>query len=444
MAEALSGLSQAVRRRLAFWGPLLAKFFWLQAVAQLLAIASGLLIVRWLAVESFAVYTVAIAVQTTAAILADSGITQSLMARGGAAAGDRRRFTEVINTALALRRRLEAVTLAIALPLLFYLLHANGTSLATAVAAAAAVALAVHASVDQTVFSTVLMLQLRPIEAQRGALTSGVLRLVLLCALFLVGAQWLAVLWIGALALAVHGRVVRRSAIQELVEHRDISLEDRQAMLVAFRNQFLNGVYFALQPQITVWTMTAFGTVQKIAEVGALGRLAIAFSLVSATFSSIALPRFARIAEAATVRRYYAGLTAAMVAIGAVAVAIAAAAPRLILSILGSQYVHLESELVWMTAASAVTLLASAVYLLNTARGWVRGIWLGVPATIATQLAVAVLVDLSTVKGAILLQASAFAAPFLINLAIGWRGLRGLSGEPAALPEREIRSTRGR
>jgi hypothetical protein len=444
MAEGLSGLSQAVRRRLAFWGPLLAKFFWLQAIAQLLAIASGLLIVRWLAVEAFAVYTVAIAVQTTAAILADSGITQSLLARGGSAAGDRRRFTEVINTALALRRRLEAATLCIAVPLLFYLLHANRVSWVAAVPAAGAVVLAVHASVDQTVFSTVLMLQLRPIEAQRGALVSGVLRLLLLLGLLLAGAQWVLVLWIGAIALAVQGSLVKRSAVQELVDHRDISVEDRQAMLVAFRNQFLNGVYFALQPQVTVWVMTVFGTVQKIAEVGALGRLAIAFSLVSATFSSIALPRFARISDPAMVRRYYAALIAAVIAIGAVAVAIAAAAPRLILAILGSGYMHLQSELVWMTAASAVTLLASAVYLLNTARGWVRGIWLGVPATIVTQLAVAMFVDLSTVKGAILLQASAFAAPFLINVAIGWRGMRGLNAQPAAIQDPRVPNTIGR
>jgi hypothetical protein len=120
-----------------------------------------------------------------------------------------------------------------------------------------------------------------------------------------------------------------------------------------------------------------------------------------------------------------------MLLIGAAAVGVAAAFPRLILSLLGPQYLHLESELVWMMAASAITLLASAVYLLNTARGWVRGLWLGVPATIAAQIAVALYIDLSTVKGAILLQASAFAAPLLVNVAIGVRGLRALSARDA-------------
>lgn len=435
MGYGLSALSEAMRTRLAFWGPLLAKFFWLQTVSQVLAIAAGLIIVRGLKLESFAVYTIAIAVQTTAAILADSGITQSLMARGGAVATDPRRFTEVINTALHLRRRLESVTLTLALPILLYLLHTSGSGWIAALVAAGAMSLAVHASIDQTIFSTVLMLQLRPLEAQRGAVASGALRLVLVVAVLLFHAQWVAILWIGAIAMAVQGSLVRRSARVQLVPDAQISRVDREAMLIAFRNQVLNGIYFALQPQVTVWAITVFGSVQKIAEVGALGRLAIAFALVSSAFSSLAVPRFARSTGARTVRRAYFLLAGAMVLIGVAAVAASAAFPRLLLSILGSRYLHLESELVWMVAASAMSVVASALYLLNTSRGWVQGIWIGVPAAVLAQLLAGWLVDLSTIRGAIVLQMASIVASLAVSAVVAFRGMRQMSDSRSpALP----------
>ena len=433
MGYTFPALSEAVRSRLSFWGPLLAKFFWLQAVSQALAIAAGIVIVRGLKLESFAIYTIALAVQTTAAILADSGITQSLMARGGTVADDPHRFTELVNTARHLRRRLETATLAVALPPLLYLLHANGTGWTAAAAASAAVALSVHASIDQTIFSTVLMLQLRPLEAQRGAIASNAVRLALVCAVVLLRANWLAILWIGAIATVLHGWMVRRSARAQLADHEQISRADREAMLIAFRNQILNGIYFALQPQVTVWAITLFGTVQKIAEVGALGRLAIAFSLVSSAFGSIALPRFARVAGARTVRRSYVLLAAAMTVIGFVAVTASAAFPRLILSILGSTYLHLRSELVWMVSASAMSVVGSALYLLNTSRGWVRGIWVGVPAAILAQILTGWLVDLGTVRGAIVLQMSSILASIAVSLAIAFRDMRqARAGQAAA------------
>lgn len=431
MGYGFSALSVAVRSRLSFWGPLLARFFWLQAVSQALSIAAVLIIVRGLTLEGFAVYTIAVAVQTTAVILADSGITQSLMARGGAVAADPRRFSEVITTALHLRRRLETITLALALPILVYLLRVNGSGWMAALAAAGAVSLSVHASIDQTIFSTVLMLQLRPLEAQRGAVASAALRLVLVVAVLLSHAHWLTILWIGGVAMAAQGWLVRRSARAQVHEEAGVSPIDREAMLIAFRNQLPNGIYFALQPQITVWAITVFGSVRSIAEVGALGRLAIAFALVSAAFSSIALPRFARCAGARTVRRAYFVLAALMVLVALAAVAASAAFPRLILSVLGTGYIHLESELVWMVAASAMSVVAAALYLLNTARGWVQGIWIGVPVAIAAQILTGGLVDLGTVRGAIVLQISSIVASIAVSAVIGFRGMRQLTDTPS-------------
>lgn len=414
----------SLSRRIAFWAPLLARFFWLQAASQVLAILAGLLIVRGLPVEQYAIYTMVIAVQTTMAILADSGITQSLIARGGRVASDRVLFSRVVRTALGLRRRLQLVTIAAGIPILFAIMRSHEIGWIPAIVAAGAVAVAMHGTVIQTVYSTVMFLQLRPVEAQRAAVTSGAVRLALVLAALALAPRSLVFLWIGAGALLLQGMLTQRAAVPHLEESDDLSPDDRRAMLVAFKNQLLNGIYFALQPQITVWILTIFGTVETVAQVGALGRLAIALSLVSSAFSSLAVPRFARHADLAHVRRWYLLLVGAMSAIGLSLIAGALLFPGPILAVLGPQYRGLERELAWMVGATAVSLVASAAYLLNSARGWVRGVWIGVPATLLVQIALVMNVDLSSIRGAILMQASAFAAPLAINLAIGLVNMR--------------------
>ena len=409
---------------MAFWAPLVARFFWLQAAAQLLAIAAGLLIVRGLAVEEYAIYTMAIAVQTTMAILADSGITQSLLARGGRVASDRALFSRVVRTAFGLRRRLEIAAIVVGLPLLVAILRTHDVGWMACAVAAGAVAAAMHGTVIQTVYATVMVLQLRPLEAQRAAVVSGAVRLALVGVALWLLPRSVVFLCIGAGALLLQGHLTARDAIPHLEEHAGVSPEDHRAMLVAFKSQLLNGIYFALQPQITVWILTVFGTVETVAQVGALGRLAVALSLISSAFSSLALPRFARQSDLAPVRRWYALLIGAMTAIGVSIVAAALLFPHAILAVLGPKYHGLDRELAWIVGASAVSLVSAASYLLNSARGWIRGIWIGVPATLAAQIALATYVDLSSVSGAVLMQASASAAPLAINLAIGLLNMR--------------------
>jgi hypothetical protein len=413
-----------IARKLWFWVPLLANFFWLHAAAQALALAAGLITVRALGVPDFALLTIALAVQTTMVILADSGITPALLARAGAVATDRRRFSEAVRTAVALRRRFQISALAIGLPVLVGLLRWYGVGWTGCALAAVAVAVSLHGNVQQTVYATVLLLQLRPLDAQKAAAAAAASRLAATLAAWVLFPQWTVFLGISAAAVFAQGWLTERRARMHLDAVAGTSLEDREAMMLAFRNQFLNGVYFAFQPQITVWVLTVFGTVATIAEVGALMRLTVAFGLVSAAFGALALPRFARYTDPALIRRRYVSLTLATAVVGAVALAAAWVMPRPILSVLGSNYLHLETELLWITGASAVSLVSAAVHQLNTARGWVRGIWLGVPATIAMQGLLAWFVDLATVRGAILIQASAFVAPMAINVAIGARGLR--------------------
>src|SRR5206468_6388230 len=112
-----------------------------QATVQLIAFSSGILLVRWLPQHEYAFYTIANAMQAALMLLADIGISVGLVSIGGRVWQDRHRFGQLINTALAVRRKLGALAIVVVTPILCFLLVKNGASFSyTAILTAAVLA----------------------------------------------------------------------------------------------------------------------------------------------------------------------------------------------------------------------------------------------------------------------------------------------------------------
>src|SRR5881409_1972790 len=99
-----------------------------QAAVQIIAFLSGILLVRWLPQSEYAFFTIANAMQATLMLLADIGISVGLISIGGRVWQDRHRFGELINTGLAVRRKLAALAVIIVSPVLYLMLTRNGAS----------------------------------------------------------------------------------------------------------------------------------------------------------------------------------------------------------------------------------------------------------------------------------------------------------------------------
>src|SRR5713226_9404815 len=97
-----------------------------QGFVQIIAFASGILLVRWLPQREYAFFTIANAMQATLMLLADIGISTGLISIGGRIWQDRHRFGELINTGLAVRRKLALGAVIIVAPLLYAMLAKNG------------------------------------------------------------------------------------------------------------------------------------------------------------------------------------------------------------------------------------------------------------------------------------------------------------------------------
>src|SRR5947208_9441612 len=107
---------------------IVGNFAIVQAVVQIIGFLSGILLVRTLEQRDYACFTIANTMQGTINLLADIGISVGLVSIGGRVWHDRHRFGELINTGLAVRRRLGALAIVVVTPIMYFMLVKNGAS----------------------------------------------------------------------------------------------------------------------------------------------------------------------------------------------------------------------------------------------------------------------------------------------------------------------------
>ena len=151
-----------------------------QAAVQIIAFASGILLVRWLPQREYALFTIANAMQATLMLLADIGISTGLISIGGRIWQDRHRFGQLINTGLAVRRKLAFVSIIVVAPILYAMLVKNGASPIYVLLLIGLVLASFSIQLSIDVFSVVPRLYSDILRIQKIDLTCATVRLVLI------------------------------------------------------------------------------------------------------------------------------------------------------------------------------------------------------------------------------------------------------------------------
>ena len=420
----MSAASPSARARLLHWAGLLTQFLSLQGLTQLCTLLTGVLIVRALPVSEYAFYTIALTLQGTLMVLADSGASSVLSAIGGRVCEDRVRFGQLIRTALRFRRTLELVTLAAMAPVLVVMLRKEGADWRASLGAVAMIALVLHQLVYISVLSVVPRLHAHFNRLQRIELLAAASRLAMVALLAWWGGGFVWMLAASVLSLALQSHRLEKLAFASVERAAEPNLDDRAELVRAFKHQVLNGLYYAFQPQITLWLISAFGNARGIAEVGALGRLSAVFSLVTAVLGNIVVPRFARLDSAQLLRRRYLQTVGGVVGLSLLLLSGALLFPGAILWVLGPKYAHLRQELALTVLLAGVNQLCNTMWLMNAARAWIWNIWVNVPLTLGLQAALVPTMELSTSRGVLLFGICSLAPTFCVNVALTVRGLR--------------------
>jgi O-antigen/teichoic acid export membrane protein len=431
--------STPIIRRAFHRARIVGNFALVQAGVQVIGFLSGILLVRWLSQREYAYFTIANTMQGTINLLADIGISVGLVSIGGRVWHDRHRFGELINAALGVRRRLGALAMVVVTPIMYSMLVKNGAStLYTAVLIVAVLAgLVIQLSIG--VLSVVPRLRSDIGRIQVIDVTGALVRLLVLSALLYIslnaGVIWLnagVAVAIATLVLLLQYAMLRHYATGVVDLSAPENAEDRHEIIRLTRHLAANAVFYCLQGQITIFLISFFAHhVNAVAEVGALGRLAMIFTVLSNLLANVFVPAFARCQSRRKLGWLYAAILGGVGAFSLAVLAFAAIFPEQFLFVLGSKYAHLRYELLLMVGGAVIGSLTGTFWALNASKAWVAGAWLYIPLTLATQIALIPYTDFSSVTGVLMFNLLSAVPNLLLNAVLSYRGFRSFQSASA-------------
>jgi O-antigen/teichoic acid export membrane protein len=422
-------------RRLGDWGLRLLGFGFIQALAQLCTALAGLLIVRLLTKQDYALFAIANSMQTVGNALASPGIDVGLRSIGGRVWNDPDRFGQLLQTALGLRRQFAAISLGVTIPLAAWTLWRNGASASLIVGLCLCVAIGVLPLLGSSVYGVSLQLNAQYRRLQQLDLGSALFRLALLAALAATRINVLLATAVGVVGNWGQFAFTRRWASQHARMAGRQNSDDRRELVRLSLKSAPNAVFFCFQGQVTLLILTLVGNPTGVADVTALGRIATLLGVFAAVFANVLAPRFARCQDPARLARLYGLLVGGAVAALAPLVVLSWLLPGPLLWLLGDKYAALKSEFVWVFAAGCLGQVGVVMWDLNSSKAWIhvqaRGL---IPAIVGVQLLAGSCLDLRRFHDVLVFGILTVSAPLPLYALDAWLGLRAARRRPTASP----------
>jgi len=428
----LNEASTPIIRRALHRARVVGNFAFVQGVVQVIGFLSGILLIRRLDQREYAYFTIANTMQGTLNVLADIGISVGLVSIGGRVWQDRHRFGQLVKTAGGLRRKLGAIAAIVVTPVLYFMLVKNGAPVSFTLILIALVLAGLAVQLSLGVLGVVPRLHSDIKRIQTIDLVGASVRFLILAALMFVFLNSAVAVAVGSVTLFLQYWMLRGYAARVIDFDAPENDEDRHAMQRFIRHLAANAVFFCFQGQITVFLISFFGrNVASVAEVGALGRLAMVFTVLTNLLSNVFGPAFARCQDPRRLRWQYAAIVGGVTAVSLVLIAAAVLFPGAFLFVLGAKYGHLEHELVLMVSGAVIGALTGTFWTLNASKAWIAGSWLYIPLTLAAQMALIPITDFSSVRSVLLFNLLSALPNLLLNLALSVRGFASLRRQAA-------------
>ncbi len=395
------------------WAPLLGGIMGVQAVVQGLNAVSGILLVRLLPREdAYAWFTIASSTMILVNLLSDPGATAAVQSIAGPVWKKPEPFTRIIQSVRRHQRWLTGLAAAITLPWMAVLLHRVHAPAWVIAGAVAVLLIGAWPMAFAQILAHVNRLHSRYAGQLRAELLSAAARLLLigvtvLPILFLwssdvpaaSGSAFLAAVFAAVGAALLYHQTLRRQTRGLLVADLPPSRETDPQIRSTLLHTAPFTLYYAVQGHLSTWLITWFGVAAGVADVGALGRLALIFGVAGAPIVQVAAPSFARCTDRRQLQFQILRVAGfyGFFAVGIVTTALLL--PQPFLWILGPQYTHLGPVLPLALLGLVAANYAGMFWGLILARGWVKSSALVIPVGVAAQASGLFLFDISTVPG---------------------------------------------
>lgn len=397
-----------------------------QVLLQLLSGIVAIVLVRTLAKEQYAWFTIASSMAAVLSSLNDGGMAIAVATNGGKIWQQRTQFSALIHAALNLLHRTALVSAFVATPFLVWLLHKREAPWLTIVTLVFLVVGPQWLATRVIILSTVNRLHTRIRELQVTDLAGAFTRclVTLLPAAFGFINIYIAFAAVAA-SVCIQSLLVRRQVAPLLDVESPLAerLLYRQRITDIMWKMYPNNVFNCVQSQLATGLLSVLGTTALVADLGALNRLSFFSNFIAAPMGYIIAPAFARCQEPRRLLRLFLGGLGGYVVVLAAFVGFVAWQADAVLWLFGPKYAHLQHELLLMAVAIAVSFINQVFWALNFSRGWVRWVWLNIPLTLIAQIAAATLLDVGTVAGAAKLMIATSTPTVLLGLMISIREL---------------------
>lgn len=363
----------AMRQKIGRWLVVLGEFALAQGVGQAAGMLCGLIYVRMMPVNEYAVYALCMTTLAMVSVGSDLGLT-------GALSYFWRRWLQygnAIGPKIAAIRRGRVVLFGAALLAgglsLFTSTRSNTMSIAILVLCFCLMACIAFVQLHSSIGILIMRLEGRQRATYVCESAGSGVRLIgaLVMALCGIATAWFG-LFIGLLgAFATQAAVKFNNRRTSHTVHK-VGRDDWQDIGTYLLPLMPSVAVFMLQEPLVLWlAATRIGST-AVAEVFALGRIGAIYALIGTFLYVVLIPVLSRITDNVKFIKVTAVCLAALCVVSAAALAIVWLFPALPLRLIGHQYAHLQAELLISMATATTTVLASFLILTGRMRGWVK------------------------------------------------------------------------
>lgn len=410
---------------------LIASYASLSLLSRVVQMITAFLVVRSLGKTEYAWYSLANNLVGALVIFTVTGIGTGLMPIAGEVAHDPVKLGAVLASTRRFRAALLFFGSLIGLPIFIHLLLSSGCPPLSIALLVGSAVVSLMVSINSQMISTPLSLARRYNIPQWENILTSALRLVCIVSLVFSGfADAVTVMIITVLAPipAVCGWMLPKAR-----EHVAFGQQADPAATRRLKKFFIIGlpanITHLFEAQVALFIVGWLGNIDKVADLGAICRVALILQIPLAVASGVMLPRMSTEKNMQRLWKMWTGSSLLSVIIGVTIVACGWLLRHQLLFLLGPAYAGLENELVLYLAFQAFSFFATVTTIPIQARGWVRHSWVRPLAVFGSQALAACVLDLSTVNGAILLMWAGSLGNMLLDsflLFNGWRGRAGI------------------
>lgn len=398
-------------------------------LARLMAAISGLILVRLLPVNEYGLYTLALTAFTFICTFSDLGATETLSFFRWRALKRNKPWVQYFHAVVRFRKTIFLFGFVAASLYVIASGRRVGTDWFPLLAGVLLMGLGAWFAIQSGINTYVLKLEQRFRAAYAVDISTEGVKLLGAGLIWLLGLTTaiagMVSIAVGALVAALLSyKLLDQTGRAHIQTTRRRADKNRRLLLSQILPTLPGSIHFALQGVLVAGLAAYFGTIENVAEVGALGRLGVLIGIIAGFTGSVFVPRLLAITDEKVFLRRYLQWWLTIIAFGLILLAAVAVFPNEVLWLLGGNYSGLYQELLISAATAVVASWLSYSFAINRARGWMRFQQYSVPYIVVGQIVLLMLLDMSSTSGVLWFAFGSIGVGFTYQLILNIAGFR--------------------